>query len=84
MTVDDLACKELVELVTEYLEGTLAPAERARFDTHLGKCDGCQTHLEQMRQTIAALGVLEEETVPEDAKNVLLKTFRGWKKRGDQ
>ena len=84
MTVDDLACKELVELVTDYLEGTLAPAERARFDTHLGKCDGCQTYLEQMRQTIAALGVLEEETVPEDAKNVLLETFRGWKKRGDQ
>ncbi len=83
MTVDDLACKELVELVTEYLEGTLAPAERARFDTHLGQCDGCQTYLEQMRQTIAALGVLEEETVPEDAKNMLLQTFLGWKKRGD-
>ena len=45
MMVDDLACKELVELVTEYLEGTLPPAERARFDAHLGQCEGCHTYL---------------------------------------
>ena len=80
MTVDDLACKELVELVTEYLEDTLSPAERARFDAHLGQCDGCHTYLEQMRQTIGALGTLEEETAPEEAKRILLEAFRGWKK----
>ncbi len=84
MMVDDLACKELVELVTEYLEGTLPPAERARFDAHLGQCEGCHTYLEQMRQTIAALGTLEEATASEDAKRLLLEAFQGWKKRTDQ
>ncbi len=79
MTAGDLSCKELVELVTEYLEDTLPPAERARFDAHLGKCDGCQTYLEQMRQTISALGTLEEETITEEAKRRLLEAFRGWK-----
>ncbi len=80
MTAGDLSCKELVELITEYLEDTLPSVERARFDEHLGTCDGCQTYLEQMRQTIGALGALEEETVPEEAKRILLEAFRGWKK----
>ena len=80
MTASDLSCKELVELVTEYLEDTLPPAERARFDAHLGVCDGCHTYLEQMRQTIGALGTLEEETLPEEAKRILLEAYRGWKK----
>ena len=80
MTAGDLSCKELVELVTEYLEDTLPPAEHARFDAHLGTCDACHTYLEQMRQTIGALGALEEETVPEEAKRILLEAFRGWKK----
>jgi anti-sigma factor RsiW len=80
MTVDELACKELVELVTEYLEDTLPSAERARFDAHLKKCDGCHTYLEQMRQTIRALGTLEDETVTEEAKRILLEAFRSWKK----
>ena len=84
MTVDELACKELVELVTEYLEGTLPAAERARFDAHLGRCDGCQTYLEQMRQTVAALGSLDEATAPEEATRQLLETFRDWKKKAGQ
>jgi len=75
----EMTCQELVELVTEYLEGTLAPAERERIETHLQTCDGCTTYLEQMRQLIAALGRLTEETIPEDAKRALLDAFRDWK-----
>jgi anti-sigma factor RsiW len=80
MTASDLSCKELVELVTEYLEDSLSPAERARFDAHLGDCEGCHTYLEQMRQTISALGTIEEETLPEEAKRILLEAYRDWKK----
>lgn len=75
----EMTCQELVGLVTEYLEGTLAPAERERFEAHLQTCDGCTTYLEQMRQLIAALGRLTEETIPEDAKRTLLDAFRDWK-----
>ena len=73
-----LACNELVEIVTDYLEGTMPPAERARFESHLQGCDGCRAYLEQMRMTIAAVGRLREEAVPAPAREALLEAFRSW------
>jgi anti-sigma factor RsiW len=77
----ELTCQELVELVTEYLEQTLPPAERARFEAHLAECRGCRTYVEQMRQTIQMLGTLPEESLTPDAQAVLLDTFRTWKRQ---
>ena len=77
--VEQLSCRELVELVTDYLEGTLPEAERERFEEHLDRCDGCRTYLAQMRQTIAVLGRLPEEAVTPEAERVLLEAFRGWR-----
>jgi anti-sigma factor RsiW len=76
----EMACKELVELVTEYLEGTLPPADRLRFEEHLKDCPYCATYLDQIRQTIRTLGRLTEEDLSEDAKQGLLRIFRDWKK----
>jgi anti-sigma factor RsiW len=76
----ELSCQELVELLTDYLEGRLSPGEKARFEEHLTICEGCQTYLDQMRQTIRALGRLTEETIPPDARAELLQAFRQWKK----
>ena len=81
MSAAELSCRELVELVTDYLEGRLPPAERERFEAHLRICDGCQIYLEQMRQTIRVLGTLPEEAVPDAARVKLLETFRAWKRR---
>jgi anti-sigma factor RsiW len=78
---DDLACRELVELVTDYLEGALAAEERARFEAHLAGCRHCRSHLEQMRLTLAALGRLTEQDVDPAAEAALLRAFRGWKRR---
>jgi anti-sigma factor RsiW len=76
----DLTCQEFVELVTEYLEGTMPPAERARFEAHLTYCDPCVEYLEQMRQTIRSLGRLGEEHLAPAARLRLLETFRDWKR----
>jgi anti-sigma factor RsiW len=57
-SLDDLTCRELVELVTEHLEGRLGPAERARFDAHLAWCLGCRGHVRAVRRTVSLLGVL--------------------------
>jgi anti-sigma factor RsiW len=76
-----LICKELVELVTDYVEGTLSPEERRRFDEHLEICPGCVTYVEQMRATIAATGTLREESVAPAARDALLSAFRDWKRR---
>ena len=77
----DLTCIELVELVTEYLEGGLSAAERERFEEHLGFCDWCVTYLDQMRQTLVAVGSLREDDVSPAMEASLLATFRGWKAR---
>lgn len=82
MHTSELTCRELVELVTEYLEGTLPDAVRARFDAHLKECPHCQTYLEQMRQTITVLGRLNEDTIDPDVREELLRRFRAWKQQG--
>ena len=74
-----LVCKELVELVTDYLEGRLSRRDRKRFERHLGMCDGCTNYLEQMRRTIAATGRLTEESIPVHARDELLAAFRNWR-----
>jgi anti-sigma factor RsiW len=74
-----LTCKELVELVTDYLEGALSTADRARFDEHLATCPYCQIYLEQMRQTIRTVGHLREEAIPPQALQALLDRFRSWR-----
>jgi anti-sigma factor RsiW len=75
----DLTCKELVELVTEYLEGGLSAAERERFEEHLGFCDWCVTYLDQMRQTLTTVGSLGAEDLSPQLEHSLLEAFRGWK-----
>ena len=60
----EMSCKELAELITDYLEGALPAAERQRLEEHMRGCPGCQTYLEQMQQTIRTIGRLSEETIP--------------------
>ena len=79
---EDLTCKELVELVTEYFEESLPPRVRARFEEHLAVCPGCTTYVEQMRQAIRAMGQLSEDSLDPKTRDELLALFRNWK-RGD-
>ena len=74
-----LTCREMVELVTEYIEGTMPQRLRAIFEAHLSVCPGCTAYLDQMRQTIHALGKLTEETIAPQARDELLQVFRNWK-----
>ena len=74
----DLTCAQVVELVTDYLEGALSEAERARFDAHLSGCDGCTNYLDEMRVTIAVVGHVHEEDLSDEAKAGLLAAFRSW------
>jgi anti-sigma factor RsiW len=73
-----MTCKELVELVTDYLEGNLTRSETARFQRHLDGCDGCTTYVEQFRQTIKLTGSLHEEHIDPEARRELLSAFRDW------
>jgi anti-sigma factor RsiW len=77
----ELPCRELVELVTEYLEERLSPDDRARFDAHLAACEACRAFLDQFRQTIRALGRLPEEALSVEARATLLAAFRDWRQK---
>jgi predicted anti-sigma-YlaC factor YlaD len=80
--MNEMTCRELVELITDYLEGTLTPVERARFEGHLEECDGCSDYVSQMRLTLQVLGRLSENGVAPDAEERLLAVFRDWKRGG--
>lgn len=77
--IDEVTCRELVEIVTDYFEDRLSPAERLRFEQHLVFCEGCQVYVEQMRSMIELTGTLREEDVPPEAEEALLRAFRDWK-----
>jgi predicted anti-sigma-YlaC factor YlaD len=81
MTTDTLTCQELVELVSDYIEGAMPEAERARFERHLAGCLGCRNYLDQMRRTIYALGKLTEGDIAPAARGELLDLFRDWKQQ---
>ena len=74
----DLTCAELVELVTEYLEGALAPDDRRRFEAHLDECPHCAEYVEQIRATVRLTGRLREDALRPDVRDALLAAFRGW------
>ena len=76
-------CNELVELVTDYLEMRLSPVDVERFEAHLELCDPCVTYIEQIRQSVAVVGTLSEETLPPGAADALLAEFRDWKRARD-
>ena len=75
-----LTCHEVIELLSNYIEGVLSDDDRRRVDEHLALCEGCSTYLEQMRETIRLAGMVTEEQVPEDEKAALLAAFRDWQR----
>jgi hypothetical protein len=78
-TAEAFSCQELVELVTDYIEGALDSAEGARFQQHLDECGNCQIYLEQIRTTIRLTGTLRPEQLDPKAEEELLHAFRDWK-----
>lgn len=77
---DGVTCRTIVELATEYLEGTMSLDRRARFEEHLQMCEGCANYLDQMRETIRIMGTLSEESLPSEVQAELLRAFRDWKR----
>jgi anti-sigma factor RsiW len=75
-----LTCKELVELVTDYFEGSLPPQDRGRFEEHMMSCPPCRAYLEQLRATMRLLGSIPEERVSPAAEEALVAALHNWKR----
>ena len=79
MSPVQMTCQQMVELVTEYLEGRLPAAERERFEAHLALCDGCQAYVDQMRALVAELGDSATSGLSPELESGLLAAFRDWR-----
>ena len=71
-------CQEMVELFTDYFEGSLSRRDRRRFEAHLSECDHCTEFLQQIRTTIALTGSLADEDLSSIRQSELLTLFRRW------
>ena len=79
----DLVCQQVVELVTDYLEGALSPAEHRRFEAHLAGCPHCTEYLAQMRETIRLAGRLAPEDLTSAMRTDLTDIYRRWRAEGE-
>ena len=77
-----VTCREVVELVTDYLDDALGPRARARFDAHLGDCEDCAAYLERLRTTIRVAGRLAPGAIPDATMSRLVAAFRSWPRAG--
>jgi anti-sigma factor RsiW len=78
-TEADMTCREVVELLSDYLDDAIPPSDRARLDAHLAECDGCTAALEQLRETIRVTGTLTEERAAEEQLEPVRSAFRAWR-----
>ena len=79
MSTGPMDCNELVELVTAYLDDDLDPDTRARFDTHLLDCDGCENYLQQFRETVRTVGKITDNELDPAFRNRLLDAFKNFR-----
>ncbi len=75
----DLVCQQAIELLTEYLEGTLTRRQRRRLQRHLAACPNCSGYLEQIRITIRLTGSIDADALPSDAVDDLTDLYRRWR-----
>jgi anti-sigma factor RsiW len=76
---DDIACRELIELLTDYLDDALDPATRGAIEVHLAGCDGCTRALEQLQETIRIAGSLSPEHMEGPEREALRSVFVRWR-----
>jgi predicted anti-sigma-YlaC factor YlaD len=77
-SADHITCQEVVEVVSDYLEGALEPNELELLEQHVNFCEGCEWYVDQLRRTIATVGQMREEELPPESRERLLAAFREW------
>jgi len=73
-----MVCQRAVELVTDYLEGALTPAQRRRFEAHLAGCPDCPEYLAQLRAVIALAGSITPDDLTPHMRGALIGLYRQW------
>ena len=69
-----ISCQEVVELITDYLDGKLDPQLVQKLEAHLQLCPPCVEYLNQVRTTSRLAAAAELEVHPD--RDALLALFR--------
>jgi anti-sigma factor RsiW len=77
----EMACEELVGVLSDYLDGSLPPDDRRRLEAHLDECPYCVNYVMQMKETIDAIGGVSLESLAPERQEEVLEAFRGWRDR---
>jgi hypothetical protein len=77
---EDLSCREIVQIVNDYVEGALSAEEREAVELHLNLCDGCTGYLEQLQVSIALTGELPAGALPPELEEELVLAFRSFER----
>jgi anti-sigma factor RsiW len=80
---NELVCQQVVELITDYLEGGLSRSQRRRFEAHLKDCEHCSEYLEQMRTTIRLTGALKSEDLTPQMREEFAALYERWRSEED-
>ena len=75
----EMSCKELVDLVTDYIDESISDEVRAKFEQHLTECGYCNAYVKQMHLTVKLTKKLAESDVNKPVPDELLNIFREWK-----
>lgn len=78
-----LTCRDITEIVTDYVEGRMGVWDRLRFQLHIGMCAACREYVRQMKITRAVVGHVHAPPIPDEVKEELIKRFRDWKEGED-
>jgi anti-sigma factor RsiW len=78
-----IPCQRIVEMVSDYLEGSLTRSQRRRFEAHIAGCPHCTEYLTQMRATIRLTGRLTEDDLSQEAEDDFAEIYRRWRAESD-
>jgi anti-sigma factor RsiW len=73
-----LTCQQLVELITDYVEGALDEQRHADVVRHLSECDDCLRYVAQLQQTERVLASIQAPTLSSDDRAALIAAYRDW------
>lgn len=62
---EQVVCRQLVELVTGYLEGALDTRQRERVEEHLAACKNCEGYVAQVRRMLDVTAGLVPTAAPQ-------------------
>ena len=79
---ENLVCRQVAELVNDYLENVLPRAERKRFERHLAGCTNCSAYLDQIRATVATVGRLTPDDFSPEVSQEFTELYRAWRDEG--